>query len=620
RIVAVKCLPITDPTIDKDAIDQLEREAKILKILSHENLPSIYDYFKGTDPCFKVPAFYIVMDFIEGKNLLYIIEEHRKEKRIISEIQALSWIVQICKAVEYIHTKAIIHRDIKPQNLILDKKGRIFLVDFGISKIYNPLNPVTTKSIKGRGTPGYAPPEQYGTGEHTDIRSDIYAIGATLYSLLTGEEPPAANSRMYDQNLFTPPTRINKNLSPSLEQCILKAMALMVKDRYNSVGELLEALTGKILEQPLQCPNCLTYNSPRATKCLHCDTSFITGKILYFNFKNSYKKPKDLQELIEVVTTDRATFQDLKEYHFFTGDLSNWLSAIGYGNYAAEVRDIAIKWKPYPEKALWIFLWKAGYSKIRFHDGEEAENINQFINLSLKYPDIGEKMLYNDLLIEWLKVKEETRGVKEVEDILKSKWSDEPETALLIFLWRMGFTEISFSSSEKAENIDQFIKLSDKYPDTAKDILYSGILSEWLKAIGEKQAALKSVDIVKNEKNKDIGLENLLKTLGIKSPELSVSVQEINMGSVFQDINKKVSFEIINKSRGWLHGKLQSDKDWCVFLQNSFNGNKNTVEISVDTNKLGAGGVYKANVTIKSNGGDFDLPVVIKVIFPWQKL
>jgi formylglycine-generating enzyme required for sulfatase activity len=213
---------------------QFEREATILANLSHPHLPRVMDHFI-------VPGQgqYLVMDLVEGKDLQELVEAQQGP---VPESQAVGWIVQAAEAVEYLHNQKppIIHRDIKPANIILANSGNISLVDFGLSKIYDP-QLKTTLGAHGV-SPGYSPQEQYGRGK-TDIRSDIYALGATLYCLLTGIEPPESVQRNLGTTL-TPPRAFSTAISPLVEQAVLKAMEMQPVKRFQSVAAFKSALIG----------------------------------------------------------------------------------------------------------------------------------------------------------------------------------------------------------------------------------------------------------------------------------------------------------------------------------------------------------------------------------------
>jgi len=216
-----------------EAQRQFTREARILARLSHPNLPRVTDHFF-------IPGQgqYLVMDFVEGEDLQAMLAR----LGLLPELQVLTWVSQICDALAYLHSQPspIIHRDIKPANIKIRPDGRAMLVDFGIAKVYDP-QLVTTIGAKAV-TPGYSPPEQYGGGS-TDARSDIYALGATLYHLLTGQIPPESVQRMVSVATTPSPRQLNQQISPMVEQVILRAIEVTTERRFQSVDELRTALT-----------------------------------------------------------------------------------------------------------------------------------------------------------------------------------------------------------------------------------------------------------------------------------------------------------------------------------------------------------------------------------------
>jgi eukaryotic-like serine/threonine-protein kinase len=219
-----------------EAQRQFQHEALILSNLSHPNLPRVTDHFfiGGLGQ-------YLVMDFVEGEDLQAMLDRAR---RPLPEAQVLAWIDQVCDALEYLHaqTPPVIHRDIKPANIKITPQGRAVLVDFGISKIYDP----TLKTTLGARavTPPYSPPEQYGQGS-TDPRSDIYALGATLYTLLTGQEPPESVDRVSNGLPLTPPRQWISMLSPQIDAAIMRACEINRTQRYQSARELRQALQAR---------------------------------------------------------------------------------------------------------------------------------------------------------------------------------------------------------------------------------------------------------------------------------------------------------------------------------------------------------------------------------------
>ncbi len=248
RKVAIKELLQIDPAL----VQQFETEAKILASLSHPSLPKAYDWFKqfGSD------RYYLVMEFIEGISIWDLV--HRKG--MMTPVTAMQVIDPILEVVSYLHRQnpPIIHRDIKPLNILLTKDRKIYLVDFGIAKIGGAREKTAT-GAQGV-TPGFSPPEQYlGSGE-TDIRSDIYSLGATLYFMLTARIPPDATVRlqheMSGQISLEPIRSVNPAVSPQIEQSIFIAMALRKEQRFSSVEEFRAGLRGQtmIIHPPVAQP------------------------------------------------------------------------------------------------------------------------------------------------------------------------------------------------------------------------------------------------------------------------------------------------------------------------------------------------------------------------------
>jgi serine/threonine protein kinase len=229
RPVAVKENFDTSP----EAAQQFRIEAELLATLRHPNLPQVFDYF--VEP--RTGKQYLVMDFIAGDDLEDLVEKRGP----LNEREALRIFLQVLDAVAYLHQQKppVIHRDIKPSNIKVQPDGTAVLVDFGIAKRYLPGK--ETVGAAAAVTPGYSPPEQYGQGI-TDPRSDIYALGATLYFALTGQVPPEAIERVTRGDTLVPPTRFNPNLSPHIERAILKAMSIRPIDRFASVLEFKQAL------------------------------------------------------------------------------------------------------------------------------------------------------------------------------------------------------------------------------------------------------------------------------------------------------------------------------------------------------------------------------------------
>jgi eukaryotic-like serine/threonine-protein kinase len=226
--------------IRDEAREQFLREATVLARLDHPNLPKVSDFFSSG------PRDYLVMDYVPGDDLRTLLLEARRKKSFLKEVDVLSWADQVANALAFLHSQepSIVHRDIKPSNLKLMPQGLIKLVDFGLVKILAP-EEVTITIIQGQGTALYTPLEQYGGSDiHTDIRSDIYSFGATLYHLLTNEPPADARKRFLDPDSLVPLRQINPALSPRTERAIMWAMSLHPDERPSTIDDFRQALLG----------------------------------------------------------------------------------------------------------------------------------------------------------------------------------------------------------------------------------------------------------------------------------------------------------------------------------------------------------------------------------------
>lgn len=233
RIVALKVLPphlSRDPEFSK----RFEIEAQAISLLQHQNIVSIYEY--GEDDGLR----YFAMQFVDGTDLGRRISENRPIP--ISDI--IDYTKQICRALRYAHERDIIHRDIKPGNVLIEKNGVIRITDFGIAKIFSRTAITLTGSAVG--TPEYMSPEQ-AQGQKLDVQTDIYSLGIVIYEMLTrrppfsGQNPMAiAYKQVHEQP--DPPSLKRKDTPKRLEMIILKALKKDKKERYGSIGELLEHL------------------------------------------------------------------------------------------------------------------------------------------------------------------------------------------------------------------------------------------------------------------------------------------------------------------------------------------------------------------------------------------
>lgn len=231
---------------------QFRLEAVILANLRHPNLPRVSDHFVLGDQ-----GQYLVMDFIEGEDL----RSRMERLGMLPEEDAVHIGAAICDALAYLHTRKppILHRDIKPGNVKITPDGHIFLVDFGLAKVYQSASQATTTGARAM-TPGYSPPEQYGTAR-TDPRTDIYSLGATLYAALTGIIPEDGLARAMDNAQLTPLRKRNSKVSRRLAAAIEKAMAVDPSDRFQTAEEFKAALLGP-KSKTVQAPGSYTVAPP----------------------------------------------------------------------------------------------------------------------------------------------------------------------------------------------------------------------------------------------------------------------------------------------------------------------------------------------------------------------
>jgi eukaryotic-like serine/threonine-protein kinase len=187
------------------------------------------------------------MDFVEGRDLHEILRETQRQNEFLAEQQVLEWATQLLDALEYMHNQdpPVVHRDIKPSNIKLTPRGAVKLVDFGLVKVLHSNDSRTVTVVQGRGTVAYTPLEQYGGDSgFTDARSDIYAMGATLYHLLTGQPPVDAKERFLRPGALTSIRQLNPNISPRCERVIFQALAMHPSERPTTARELRALLVG----------------------------------------------------------------------------------------------------------------------------------------------------------------------------------------------------------------------------------------------------------------------------------------------------------------------------------------------------------------------------------------
>ncbi|MBN2085402.1 MAG: protein kinase [Anaerolineales bacterium] len=218
---------------------RFEREAKAVATMRHPHIVQIYDYEAAED------ANYMVMEYIDGGTLQDRVFTLAKEKKYLPVREALAILGQVAEALDYAHERGILHRDVKPSNILLDSSGEAYLTDFGIARILSGAQYTATGVMIG--TPAYMSPEQ-GTGEEITASSDLYSLGVIAYELLAGKVPFSSETTplaVIHKHIHEPPPGLRaarENLPAGAEDAVWRALAKKPADRFTSAGEFVRAL------------------------------------------------------------------------------------------------------------------------------------------------------------------------------------------------------------------------------------------------------------------------------------------------------------------------------------------------------------------------------------------
>ena len=247
RIVAVKVLPKRFSE-NEDYVERFYREGQAAAKLNHNNIVRAIDVGEAGG------YHYFAMEYVKGKTIY----DDLSEGKVFSEAEALDITIQIANALAHAHTQGLIHRDVKPKNIIINEKGVVKLADMGLARELTDIKSAEAEAGKAYGTPYYIAPEQIRGQVDIDGRADIYSLGATLYHMVTGKVPfeasdPTGVMRKHLKEPLIPPDHINTSLSAGISEVIEVMMAKKKSVRYGNINELLIDLQAvKDGQPPLQ--------------------------------------------------------------------------------------------------------------------------------------------------------------------------------------------------------------------------------------------------------------------------------------------------------------------------------------------------------------------------------
>ncbi len=222
-------------------IERFRREARIMMDFKHDHIVQVYDHFKEGS------SYYIAEEFVDGMSLEQLI---RRERYLSNEAAALIF-YEVCKGLQHAHEKGVIHRDMKPGNILISNQGEVKLVDFGIATSLEHSEEGLTRDGMTLGTPSYIPPEQIDNAKTVDRRADIYSLGVVLYEMLTGKTPfpgsfTAETIALIHKGRYTPPKHVNPKIAPALAKIIAKSMRPNRRRRYQELRQIIRRLERRI--------------------------------------------------------------------------------------------------------------------------------------------------------------------------------------------------------------------------------------------------------------------------------------------------------------------------------------------------------------------------------------
>ncbi|SEB41233.1 serine/threonine protein kinase [Amycolatopsis tolypomycina] len=266
REVAIKILR-ADLARDPQFQERFRREAQNAAALNHPAIVAVYDTGEANTEFGPLP--YIVMEYVEGRTLRDIV----KTEGPMSQKRAMEVMADVCAALDFSHRHGIVHRDVKPANVMITKNGAVKVMDFGIARAMHDGQASMTQTAAVIGTAQYLSPEQ-ARGESVDARSDVYAAGCVLYELITGEPPftgdsPVAVAYQHVREDPNPPSSVNPAVAPELDAVVLKALAKGPANRYQSAAEMRSDLVRTLSGQRPVAP--MVMSEDERTQVMNAD-------------------------------------------------------------------------------------------------------------------------------------------------------------------------------------------------------------------------------------------------------------------------------------------------------------------------------------------------------------
>jgi len=263
RYVAIKVLR-SDLVEEEDFLARFKREARAVAALRHPNIVRVFDFDVQQG------AYYMVMELLEGDSLRTRLNDYRAREEQMPLGDVARVLLDVLEGLEYAHSEGMVHRDVKPGNILLSRSGQAVLTDFGIAQIVGGTRYTVSGALMG--TLSYMSPEQGLEGE-CDARSDIYSLGIVLYEILTGDPPfdadtPLAILMKHVNDPLPPPRKMEPSIPRPLERVVLKALAKRREQRYQTADEMAQALRQAVkkarIELPERISRPLSFTTPEA--------------------------------------------------------------------------------------------------------------------------------------------------------------------------------------------------------------------------------------------------------------------------------------------------------------------------------------------------------------------